>query len=126
MLWQNNTSVSIDDRVSVLRSVSLQHSETIFDLLMNNIGNTTSMGVEKPGYRNWARKDSSMTHKEYFEYGTKTTELLVELFKKNIESQFVEMLGHLEHVSLEIQESIIDILLSQDFRSFKDQEPLLS
>ena len=125
ILWMNNTILSIEDRIKILKRESLHHESRVFILLIKLLNQRTSTWVAKENYQNWSSWVKLITRKEYNDYLLWIIDLVIELFEKDIENRIVEIVENFTKFSKEQFERIIEILLNYDFSQFRDKNILL-
>ncbi len=114
--WINNSSASHSDRLSVLERVIVpKHPNVAWKLmvalLLNN--HSTSSGISKPSYRNWACgiKQSTL-EQDYAAYVNSLVNLLIGLIDKGGAERVCDLIENFGSFDAHQTKRIIDILLS--------------
>lgn len=123
--WQNNTILTIDERIKLLEKVSNKYEQRVFDLLINIFNKTISSQIAKPNYQDWDNYMKPITNQEFNTYLIKIIKLLIDLSKKDIENRILDLIRNFIKFSKDDFNKVIDFLMKYDFSKFHNQEILL-
>lgn len=125
ILWQRSTSANMDEKITILQSISKEHPQTVFKLITQLLETTSASTPVEPCYRDWSDHGLwVVTHKEYYDYAFACIDLLSDLFSQDINGTFVSILDILNKFPWDKQNKILDVLLSHDFSSVTDSARL--
>lgn len=125
ILWRNNTSLKIEDRIEILKSESDKYPDIIFQLITKLLNQTISSNIAEPNYQNWSKWVMSMTNVEHREYLIKIIDLFITLFEVNVENFIVDIIDNLDKFSIEHFRKVIEILKNYDYSQFENQQKLI-
>ncbi|MFA5917768.1 MAG: hypothetical protein WC850_06050 [Candidatus Gracilibacteria bacterium] len=125
ILWRNNTSLKIEDRIEILKSESDKYPDIIFQLITKLLNQTISSNIAEPNYQNWSKGVMSMTNVEHREYLIKIIDLFITLFEVNVENFIVDIIDNLDKFSIEHFRKVIEILKNYDYSQFENQQKLI-
>jgi hypothetical protein len=114
--WINNTRATHKQRLQVIENVLLvQYPDISWKLMVALLINktTTSTGVHKPTYREWAEGvKTTVTNRDYFEYIGAIVDILFREVDHNPGERLLDLIGSFDSYDLGQQKILVDRLLS--------------
>jgi len=114
--WINNTRATHQQRLQIIENVLLvQYPDISWKLMAALLINktTTSTGVHKPSYREWAEGvEKTVTNREYFEYIGAIVDILFREVDHNPGERLFDLIGNFDSYDLDQQKNLVDRLLS--------------
>lgn len=114
--WINNTRATHKQRLQVIENVLLvQYPDISWKLMVSLLINktTTSTGVHKPTYREWAEGvKTTVMNRDYFEYIGAIVDILLREVDHNPGERLLDLIGSFDSYDLGQQKILVDRLLS--------------